>query len=137
MIEHDSLRERLRSIARMRARTGANAAQVMVELGAPYASAELASFMSVSKGYMGECGLRGGWMELLNMQPAVQANLYKCISAMLCPTVLGQAAVDCVVSALRCRRSMRTRTVKSFIRTEITETSSVHGFAINPDLATV
>ncbi|XP_039755315.1 alanine aminotransferase 1-like [Pararge aegeria] len=70
----------------------------MSEMGGPYAAVELASFMSVSKGYMGECGLRGGWMELVNMEPAVQANLYKCISAMLCPSVLGQTAVDCVVS---------------------------------------
>lgn len=75
-------------------------AQVLRELGAPYDATELASFMSVSKGYMGECGLRGGWMELVNLQPAVQQQLFKCISAMLCPTVLGQATVDCVVCML-------------------------------------
>lgn len=68
----------------------------MTEMGAPYDQIELASFMSISKGYMGECGLRGGWMELVNLEPDVQANLYKAISAMLCPTTLGQAAVDCV-----------------------------------------
>lgn len=66
-------------------------------MGAPYSGMELASFMSVSKGYMGECGLRGGWMELMNLQPTVQAHLYKTISAMLCPSVLGQSVVDCVV----------------------------------------
>ncbi|XP_061714770.1 alanine aminotransferase 1 isoform X1 [Cydia pomonella] len=71
--------------------------KVLRELGAPYTNElELASFMSISKGYMGECGLRGGWMELVNFDKAVQANLYKCISAMLCPTVLGQSAVDLV-----------------------------------------
>ncbi|KAJ2943492.1 hypothetical protein O0L34_g16600 [Tuta absoluta] len=71
--------------------------KVLREMGSPYTdSQELASFMSVSKGYMGECGLRGGWMELVNLDPQVQANLYKAISAMLCPTTLGQAAVDCV-----------------------------------------
>ncbi|KAH9639680.1 hypothetical protein HF086_002506 [Spodoptera exigua] len=70
--------------------------KVMRELGAPYESVELASFMSISKGYMGECGLRGGWMELCNLDAGVQANLYKAISAMLCPTTLGQTAVDCV-----------------------------------------
>ncbi|KAI8425865.1 hypothetical protein MSG28_004885 [Choristoneura fumiferana] len=72
-------------------------AQVMMEMGAPYSKeVEVASFMSVSKGYMGECGLRGGWMELVNFDPQVQANLYKAISAMLCPTVLGQTTVDLV-----------------------------------------
>ncbi|XP_021189399.3 alanine aminotransferase 1 [Helicoverpa armigera] len=70
--------------------------KVMTEMGAPYNTVELASFMSISKGYMGECGLRGGWMELCNLDPDVQANLYKAISAMLCPTTLGQTAVDCV-----------------------------------------
>ncbi|XP_041986285.1 alanine aminotransferase 1-like [Aricia agestis] len=71
--------------------------KVLVEMGAPYVNeVELASFMSVSKGYMGECGLRAGWMELVNMQPEVQAHLYKAISAMLCPAVTGQIAIDCV-----------------------------------------
>lgn len=70
--------------------------KVMTELGAPYDSIELASFMSISKGYVGECGLRGGWMELCGLQAGVQAHLYKAISAMLCPTTLGQTAVDCV-----------------------------------------
>ncbi|XP_061378378.1 alanine aminotransferase 1 isoform X2 [Danaus plexippus] len=70
--------------------------KVLVELGAEYSSQELASFMTISKGYMGECGLRGGWVELVNMLPEVQAQLYKCMSAMLCPSVLGQAVVDCV-----------------------------------------
>ncbi|CAK1544807.1 unnamed protein product [Leptosia nina] len=70
--------------------------KVMTEMGEPYSKMELASFMSVSKGYMGECGLRGGWMELVNFDPDVKANLFKAISAMLCPSSLGQAAVDCV-----------------------------------------
>ncbi|XP_046968756.1 alanine aminotransferase 1 isoform X1 [Vanessa cardui] len=70
--------------------------KVLRELGGAAGALELASFMSVSKGYMGECGLRGGWVELVNLQPDVQQNLFKCISAMLCPTVLGQAVVDCV-----------------------------------------
>ncbi|XP_037869965.1 alanine aminotransferase 1 [Bombyx mori] len=70
--------------------------KVLVELGDDYKDVELASFMSVSKGYMGECGARGGWAELRGVNAAVRAQLYKCISAMLCPNVLGQAAIDCV-----------------------------------------
>ncbi|XP_047027244.1 alanine aminotransferase 1-like [Helicoverpa zea] len=70
--------------------------KVMTEMGAPYNTVELASFMSISKGYMGECGLRGGWMELCNLDPDVQANLYKAISAMLCPSTIGQIVVDCI-----------------------------------------
>jgi len=41
-------------------------------------------------GYMGECGLRGGYTEVINLDPDVKAMLLKSVSAMLCPTVLGQ-----------------------------------------------
>ncbi|CAB3384810.1 Hypothetical predicted protein [Cloeon dipterum] len=72
--------------------------KVLTELGEPYSKMELASFMSCSKGYMGECGLRGGYSEVINLDPDVRAMLLKSISAMLCPTVLGQATMDCVVN---------------------------------------
>lgn len=67
-----------------------------MEMGEPYSKMELASFMSCSKGYMGECGLRGGYAEILNMCPEVKAMYLKAISAMLCPTVIGQATIDCI-----------------------------------------
>ncbi|KAK9502584.1 hypothetical protein O3M35_011332 [Rhynocoris fuscipes] len=71
--------------------------KVMREMGPPYSEMELASFMSSSKGYMGECGLRGGYAEVINLDPQVRAMLHKLISTMLCPTVLGQTVMDCVV----------------------------------------
>lgn len=43
---------------------------------------------------MGECGLRGGYTEVINLDPEVKAMLLKSISAMLCPTVLGQVNED-------------------------------------------
>lgn len=70
--------------------------KVMSELGGEYAKMELASFMSVSKGYMGECGFRGGYCELLNLDPEVKAMLIKSISASLCSSVVGQAIMGCV-----------------------------------------
>ncbi|KAJ8713759.1 hypothetical protein PYW07_014129 [Mythimna separata] len=70
--------------------------KIIMDMGPPYNETELASFMSISKGYMGECGLRGGWMELVNMDPDVQANLYKAISAMRCPNTIGQCIIDMV-----------------------------------------
>ncbi len=66
--------------------------KVMFEMGAPYDKMELASFMSCSKGYMGECGIRGGYAELVNIDEGVQAMLNKSISAKLCPTVIGQVS---------------------------------------------
>ncbi|CAL8070732.1 unnamed protein product [Orchesella dallaii] len=71
--------------------------KVMMELGEPYNTMELASYFSTSKGYMGECGLRGGYSEVVNLDKSVKAMLLKSISAKLCPTVLGQATMDCVV----------------------------------------
>ena len=72
--------------------------KVIMELGAPYSEMEVASFMSCSKGYMGECGIRGGYAEVINMDPSVFAMLQKSISAKLCPTVVGQACMDVVVN---------------------------------------
>ncbi|XP_050704696.1 alanine aminotransferase 1-like [Eriocheir sinensis] len=75
--------------------------KVLVELGEPYCHMELASFMSCSKGYMGECGLRGGYAEIINLDPQVKAMYLKSISAKLCPTTLGQAVMECVVNPPR------------------------------------
>jgi len=72
--------------------------KVMFEMGSPYNELEIASFMTCSKGYMGECGIRGGYAEVINMDPAVFAMLQKSISAKLCPTVVGQACMDVVVN---------------------------------------
>ena len=97
--------------------------KVMSEMGEPYSNMELASFLSCSKGYMGECGIRGGYTEVVNLDPGVKAMLLKSISAKLCPTgnysdpnqiglfvetiriiltflflVVGQACMDCVVN---------------------------------------
>ena len=58
---------------------------------------ELASMMSSSKGFMGECGLRGGYCELANFNDDVRAILYKAISSWLCSSILGQITMDCVV----------------------------------------
>jgi len=72
--------------------------KVMTEMGAPYSGLEVASFMTCSKGYMGECGIRGGYAEVINMDAGVFAMLQKSISAKLCPTVIGQACMDVVVN---------------------------------------
>ncbi|RXG71304.1 Alanine aminotransferase 2-like, partial [Armadillidium vulgare] len=72
--------------------------KVLKEMGPPYSDHEMASFMSCSKGYMGECGLRGGYAEIINMDPEIKKLYLKMISAKLCPTTLGQAVMECVVN---------------------------------------
>ncbi|XP_063039289.1 alanine aminotransferase 2-like [Melospiza melodia melodia] len=72
--------------------------KVLMELGPPYSdSVELASFHSTSKGFMGECGLRGGYMEVVNLHPEVKAELIKLVSVRLCPPVPGQMILDAIV----------------------------------------
>ncbi|XP_034473708.1 alanine aminotransferase 1 [Drosophila innubila] len=75
--------------------------KVMHEMGEPYRSQELVSFLSVSKGYLGECGIRGGYMEVINMCPKVKAMLTKSITASLCSTTAGQVAVSALVNPPR------------------------------------
>ncbi len=72
-----------------------SARKVMMDMGAPYSTGvELASFHTVSKGYLGECGLRGGYVELTNFHPGTVEELYKMASINLSPNTTGQAAMS-------------------------------------------
>lgn len=44
------------------------------------------------------CGFRGGYMEIINMDDEVKAQLTKLLSVRLCPPVPGQALMDLVVN---------------------------------------
>ncbi|XP_073770576.1 alanine aminotransferase 2-like isoform X2 [Danio rerio] len=73
--------------------------KVLFEMGPEYSKkVELASFHSTSKCYMGECGFRGGYMEVINMDADVKAQLTKLVSVRLCPPAPGQALMDLVVN---------------------------------------
>jgi alanine transaminase len=63
-----------------------------------YDNIELASLHSVSKGMVGECGHRGGYFELVGFDPEVAAEVYKFVSIMLCPPVIGQCLVELMVN---------------------------------------
>ena len=58
----------------------------------------LFSFHSVSKGFLGECGHRGGYVELRNIPDDVMAELVKLQSIGLCANVAGQIAVYVMVA---------------------------------------
>jgi alanine transaminase len=60
-------------------------------------SIELVSFHSVSKGVFGECGRRGGYMELVGIDPYVKDMIYKLASSFLCSTVSGQIMTSLMV----------------------------------------
>lgn len=68
--------------------------KALMDMGAPVCNeVELVSFHTISKGYLGECGLRGGYMELTNIHPETVAQMYKVASISLCPNLLGQVAM--------------------------------------------
>uniref|UniRef100_A0A3B5M8Z2 alanine transaminase n=1 Tax=Xiphophorus couchianus TaxID=32473 RepID=A0A3B5M8Z2_9TELE len=71
--------------------------RALAEIGAPLSdTVELASFHTASKGLMGECGLRAGYVELVNLDPAVMKYIDNLFSNS-CP-VLGQVALDVMVN---------------------------------------
>jgi len=59
---------------------------------------QLISFHSTSKGLIGECGRRGGYMELHHIDPFVQSQLYKLASSELCSGVVGKIMNSLIVS---------------------------------------
>lgn len=72
--------------------------KVVCDMGAEYKDVELISFHSVSKGFLGECGQRGGYMELHNIDPEVQMQLYKLASISLCSNLTGQLMTGLMVN---------------------------------------
>lgn len=60
---------------------------------------ELVSFHSTSKGLIGECGRRGGYMELHGIDRYVQSQIYKLASSGLCSCVSGQIMTSLMVKS--------------------------------------
>jgi alanine transaminase len=59
---------------------------------------ELVSFHSTSKGIIGECGMRGGYLELVNIHPDTKDQVYKSLSVNLCSNLPGQVMCDLMVN---------------------------------------
>jgi len=71
--------------------------KVACEMGGKYHpdNFELFSFHSISKGFLGECGRRGGFMEVSDgVDSQVFEQLYKVSSINLCPNIDGQIMMD-------------------------------------------
>ncbi|MBI3189804.1 MAG: aminotransferase class I/II-fold pyridoxal phosphate-dependent enzyme [Ignavibacteriales bacterium] len=71
-------------------------AKVMYEMEETVVS--LFSFHSISKGFLGECGHRGGYTEFRNIPSDVMAELVKFQSISLCANAVGQVATYMMVS---------------------------------------
>eukprot|EP00826_Nyctotherus_ovalis_P049468 TRINITY_DN598_c0_g1_i3.p1 TRINITY_DN598_c0_g1~~TRINITY_DN598_c0_g1_i3.p1 ORF type:complete len:425 (-),score=169.64 TRINITY_DN598_c0_g1_i3:173-1447(-) len=72
--------------------------KVVHNMSTPYNQVELISFHSTSKGVVGECGLRGGYMELDNIDPFVSEQILKLRSISLCSNTVGQVMTELMVN---------------------------------------
>lgn len=89
--------------------------EVLLKMPEPFRTdIELASFHSASKGYMGECGVRGGYMELLNMDPIVYQMVNKVSGIELCSNTTGQVMVDLMINPPSQKMGESAETVESF-----------------------
>jgi len=61
-------------------------------------STQLVSFHSVSKGFLGECGARGGYMEMTNFDAEVMLQVLKMASISLCSNLTGQLVCGLMVN---------------------------------------
>ncbi|KAJ5550099.1 hypothetical protein N7461_004797 [Penicillium sp. DV-2018c] len=72
--------------------------QLQKEQPGKYDDVELVSLHSISKGMVGECGHRGGYFELVGFDAEVQEQIYKLASISLCPPVVAQCLLECMVN---------------------------------------
>jgi glutamate--glyoxylate aminotransferase len=74
-----------------------SARKVLMDMGQPTSSTlELISFHSASKGFLGECGQRGGYFELTNIHPKTVDELYK-VASISMGNVSGQILLGLMV----------------------------------------
>ncbi|XP_012479346.1 glutamate--glyoxylate aminotransferase 2 isoform X1 [Gossypium raimondii] len=76
--------------------------KVLMDMGPPISKdVQLVSFHTVSKGYWGECGQRGGYFEMTNIPPKTVDEIYKIASISLSPNVPAQIFMGLMVNPLK------------------------------------
>ncbi len=76
-----------------------SARKVLMDMGPPISKElQLVSFHTVSKGYWGECGQRGGYFEMTNIPLETVDEIYKVASISLSPNVPGQIFLGLMVN---------------------------------------
>ncbi|KDO82251.1 hypothetical protein CISIN_1g041151mg [Citrus sinensis] len=76
--------------------------KVLMDMGLPFSKeVQLVSFHTVSKGYWGECGQRGGYFEMTNIPPKTVDEIYKIASIALSPNVPAQIFMGLMVNPLK------------------------------------
>ncbi|ORX77647.1 PLP-dependent transferase [Basidiobolus meristosporus CBS 931.73] len=71
--------------------------KILRSMGPTYDNFELFSFHSISKGVIGECGRRGGYVECVGIDPEIIRQMYT-LSSMCVANVQGQIMVELMVN---------------------------------------
>mmetsp|Transcript_11295 Transcript_11295/g.29411 ORF Transcript_11295/g.29411 Transcript_11295/m.29411 type:complete len:525 (+) Transcript_11295:40-1614(+) len=74
--------------------------KVATDLGLAYRF-PIVSLHSTSKGFIGECGRRGGFMEMTGFPDAARDQIFKLASINLCPNISGQIATSLMMNPPR------------------------------------
>lgn len=69
-----------------------------LDMGDEAAALQMISFHSISKGFFGECGRRGGYMQIMGFDKDTYKEFVKLWSINLCSNLDGQIAVDVMVN---------------------------------------
>jgi alanine transaminase len=72
--------------------------KVVASMDAPYNRLPVYSINSCSKGFYGECGLRGGYIEFFNVDPDVEAQIKKITTLSLSVNTIGQITMDMIAN---------------------------------------
>lgn len=68
-------------------------------MGSPFKnSVELLSFHSISKGLTGDCGLRGGYFEFVNVDKFAEEMILKLKAVNLCSNTVGMIGTGLMVN---------------------------------------
>lgn len=73
----------------------------LISRDAKYRDVKLVSIHSTSKGFIGECGQRGGYLEMVGLPQEFRDQMYKLASVELCSVVAGQVLVELMVNPPR------------------------------------
>ena len=89
--------------------------EVLKKMPAPYCDdVELVSFHSASKGFMGECGMRGGYVDLVNCDPIVNQMMTKTAGISLCSNTTGQVVMDLKVNPPSAKMGESLETIQKY-----------------------
>lgn len=64
----------------------------------PYCKTIIFSCNSVSKGYYGECGLRGGYLDIYNAPELIRDTILNSKCFEICPNIVGQLSMDLLIN---------------------------------------